>query len=192
MPRSSRNFVERAKPHLKLRYRVLIWFGIGVLLCSAGGYGWWRHQYPFGYSHCCDIIVHVALLRYAQAHDGRFPTGQSTPEASLSLLYREDFIDAYLLRGKTVPERNVQQRLDSGQLLTPDTCGWHYVEGLRLTDNPQLALFWDKAGLDHNGGRLPRGGHIVTFISGDRRQIIAAEWPAFLAAQQQLLAARRQ
>jgi hypothetical protein len=73
---------------------------------------------------------------------------------------------ANLLRGKTVPESVVKEILERGELVTPETCGWHYVERLRLDDDYRLALFGDKAGLDHNGGLLAEGGHFVLFVDG--------------------------
>jgi hypothetical protein len=99
--------------------------------------------------------------------------------------------DEVVLRGKTVPESVVKEVLERGDLLTPDTCGWHYVEGLRLDDDPRLALFWDKAGLDHMGGRLAEGGHLVLFVRGDRKHISEADWEEFLVEQSNLLAERK-
>jgi hypothetical protein len=156
----------------------------------------WEYQYPYGFSHCCDLQLCQALREYASTHGGAFPAGEATPEASLSLLYREktdsgeQLVDANLLRGKTVPESVVKGILERGELLTPETCGWHYVEGLRLDDDPRLALFWDKAGLNHNGGRLPEGGHDVMFVSGSREYIPEAKWRHFLKQQRELLAQR--
>jgi hypothetical protein len=51
---------------------------------------------------------------------------------------------------------------------------------------------WDKAGLDHNGARLPEGGHIVSFVKGfgSRQHISAKDWPSFIANQEKLLAGR--
>ena len=160
------------------------------------GYAWWQHHYPYGMSHCCDLCLSGALGDYAIIHGGAFPAGEATPAASLSLLYREKIdgrplAGANLLRGKTVPESVVKEILERGELLTPDTCGWHYVEGLRADDDPRLALFWDKAGLDHNGGRMAEGGHIVLFVPlMDRKHIPEAEWEEFLAEQSKLLAER--
>ena len=79
----------------------------------------------------------------------------------MSLLYREQFTEAAILRGKTVSESQVVPRLEAGQLLSPELCGWHYVEGLRRDSDRRLALFWDKVGLGHNGEILAGGGHIV-------------------------------
>lgn len=73
--------------------------------------------------------------------------------------------------------------------MSPETSDWHYVEGLRIDDDPRLALFWDKTGLGHNGQRLSDGVHIVTFIDGARDHITADAWPMFLEKQNQLLSA---
>jgi hypothetical protein len=145
------------------------------------------YRYPYGWSHCCDAQLMFALMGYADRHEGWFPRGEATPEASLSLLAREDqVVDANLLRGKTVPEAQVSARLQAGKLLTPETCGWHYVEALRKNDDSRLALFWDKVGLGHNGERLSGGGHYVCHVSGDIRFVAGQEWEEFLAEQERL------
>jgi hypothetical protein len=154
------------------------------------GFAYHRYHYPYGWSHCCDKILANELLRYADEHDGWFPRGEASPEASLSLLYRQDSDLADLLRGKTVPAAVVRARLETGELLTPETCGWHYIEGLRKDDDPRLALFWDKAGLGHNGERLNDGGHYVCFVGGmgSIKFISGERWDQFLAEQEQLRA----
>jgi len=184
-------------PHSK---KIVLTTAIGLVVILIAplvlGYVWWQHHYPYGMSHCCDLILHGALRDYAMSHGGAFPSGEATPEASLSLLYREKrddgwrLADAVLLRGKTVPESVVKEILERGQLLAPETCGWRYVEGLRLDDDPRLALFWDKVGLDHNGGRLADGGHIVMFVDGQTKYIPATEWETFTKEQHKLLADR--
>lgn len=185
-------------PAKKIILRVVMILGM-ALGCVALfiGYAIWdfHRQHPYGWSHCCDLCLSGALRAYATTHNGAFPAGQGTPEASLSLLYREKvggerLADADLLRGKTVPESVVKEILERGELLTPETCGWHYVEGLQLDDDPRLALFWDKAGLDHNGGLMPLGGHLVLFVNGTREYIPEADWEKFLEDQRKLLAER--
>lgn len=128
----------------------------------------------------------MALLNYAQANGGRFPSGGATPEASLSLLYPTYYVDANVLRGKTVPEEKVKERLLAGKPLTPDTCGWQYIDGLTLPTNgsSHIAILWDKVGLDHFGGLLPYGGHSVLFMDGGGRVIDEADWDRFIAEQQ--------
>jgi hypothetical protein len=166
----------------------LVGLAIVTLLAIAGGaYSYYRYSFPYGWSHCCDKFLGLTLYSYAEKHEGWYPRGEATPEASLSLLSREYPDMANVLRGKTVPEAAVLERLQSGHLLTPETCGWHYVEGLKIGDDPRLALFWDKVGLGHNGGRLPDGGHHVWFLGGSE-YISAEKWESFLEEQEQLRA----
>lgn len=177
-----------------MRRRLVIVVAILCFVASISGAVtiWWRYRYPYGWSHCCDKQLYTALRTYAESHDEHFPEGGETPEASLGLLYIWDpqWANPDLLRGKTVPEEFVRSRLDRGLPLTPETCGWHYVEGLTLEDAGSLGLFWDKAGLGHNGERLSDGGHIVTFVGGHSDYVSAKEWPAFIAQQKDLRAAR--
>jgi hypothetical protein len=149
-----------------------------------------QHKYPYGWSHCCDKQLMMALLNYADRHGGWYPKGEASPEASLSLLHRDaaESVSAELLRGKTVPVADVRARLEAGELLTPDTCGWHYVEGLRKDDDPRLALFWDKAGLGHNGERLANAGHYVHFLDWSTTHVPDSRWKEFLAEQEELRA----
>jgi hypothetical protein len=160
-----------------------------LLSVVALSYAYILYEFPYGTSHCCDLGLYFSLREYAEVHGGNFPAGEATPEASLSLLYGAvSNVSANLLRGKSVPEPVVQEILNQGERLTPETCGWHYVENLRLDDDSRLALFWDKAGLGHNGQRLSGGGHIVMFVDGQRRHILASEWQDFVTEQQVLLA----
>ena len=155
------------------------------------GYSLYRYYYPYDYKHCCLKILGGSLIAYAERHNGRFPEGAGCPEASLSLLSREDCgVGAETLCGKTVSEEITKQVIDRGELLGPSSCDWHYVEGLTLADDPRIAIVWDKVGLGHDGQRLEQGGHSV-FRLGYHEEIVAeAEWPQFLKEQEQLLAVR--
>jgi len=171
---------------------------IVFLSAAYGGLRWYGHyRYPCGPSHCCIKGLGLALWNYADTHDGLFPRGEATPEASLSLLARQGLgFDGEpkqaveILRGKTVPADKVQGRLAAGKLLDPETCGWHYVEGLTTNDDPALAIVWDKVGLGHNGERLSDGGHEVLFVDGHRQMVSGKDWPEFLDRQKKQLAAR--
>jgi hypothetical protein len=160
-----------------------------VVVLGLGARWYYRSAYPYGWSHCCLKGLGLALHNYAQKYNGHFPAGAGCPEASLSLLYREGYLDAETLRGKTVPVEEVRSILERGGLLGPDSCGWHYVEGLTTSDDNRLALVWDKVGLDHNGRDL-KGGHSVWYMGGPEEVVPAADCPQFLALQQQLLAER--
>jgi len=169
------------------RFAVLCLIAIAVLVC--GGWSALRWYFPYGQSHCCDKGLYFALLNYAEQHDGHFASGEATAEASLSRLFPE-YADANLLRGKTVPLETVESVLASGRLLDPDSCGWHYVEGLTLRDDGRIAIFWDKVGLGHNGGRLAPGSHSIFCLNCEHRVVTAEEWPQFLEEQTKLLASR--
>jgi hypothetical protein len=159
-----------------------------LLVMLGGGYGFYRHRFPYGVSHCCILQFTSALEMYAQGNNGYFLAGQSSPEASLSLLYRTQLVPAGVLRGKTVPESVVEKILLGGGLLGPETCGWHYVEGLSTNDDSRIAVIWDKVGLGHDGKNID--SHEVLFLDGDRVFIPKSRWHAFLAEQQELLANR--
>jgi hypothetical protein len=149
-------------------------------------------SYPYGPSHCCLKCLGLALVQYAETHGGHFPAGAGSPEASLSLLYcGSSGINAEILRGKTVPVEKVRNILERGELLGPDSCGWHYVEGLTTSDDLELALVWDKIGLGHNGQDIG-GGHAVCFLDAHEEVVRASEWPDFLKRQEKLMATRKQ
>jgi hypothetical protein len=169
--------------------------GIVLAVIAAlfgAGYGGYRYMYPYGWSHCCLIQLGMALREYAEKHDGHYPAGAGCPEASLSLLYRDHCFgtDGYLLCGKTKSAEAAQKILEGGGLLGPDTCDWHYVEGLTMADDPQLAIVWDKIGLGHNGQRLLGGGHSICRLGSGDDIIPGSEWPQFLEEQERLMAAR--
>jgi hypothetical protein len=156
----------------------------GFVLAMMGG-GYTRRQAE------AARAIRVALLEYADRHDGWFPKGEASPEASLSLLHREKpmLVTANVLRGRTAAEAAVRARLEAGVLLTPQTCGWHYAEGLRRFDDPGLALFWDKAGQGYTDALLSEGGHLVFFIGGIIEYVSGDRWEEFLAEQERLRAA---
>ena len=164
-----------------------------LLLIGLAAVGRWlslRWYLPYGWSHSCDKMLILSIRSCAETNGEVLPTGEATPEASLSLLY-PDYLDAAILRGKSVPESLVKEILERGDRLGPESCGWHYVDGLTLEDDPHLAVFWDKAGLGHNGQRLWRGGHVVSFLNCTSRHVTAAEWPQFIEEQETLLAGRK-
>jgi len=156
-----------------------------LLLCGFIAYSRYRyHQnYPYGWSHCCETQLSFALRDYANRHGGKFPDGGTTPEASLGLLYPHD-ANAYLLSGKIAAPEETEAVLASGGPLTPQTCGWHYVEGLTTDDDPELALFWCKEPLDHNGGLSD--GYVVWTVSGSKEYVALNDWENFLTRQKEL------
>jgi hypothetical protein len=176
------------------RWKYLLWalfiviFIVVVLYASIPSIRDWyiKTHYPYGWSHCCDKALMIALVQYAEANNGEYPAGESCSEASLSLLYPK-YLDANTLRGKIVPMEIVEKQLQQDKKLGPDSCGWHYVEGLTRKDDPRLALVWDKVGLGHNGEILSGGGHYVIFVDTQMRYIDGNHWNDFEDLQERLL-----
>ncbi|HEV3339350.1 MAG TPA: hypothetical protein VG125_03305 [Pirellulales bacterium] len=159
-----------------------------VALAAAGWLGF-QSRFPYGPSHCCIIAMSMALEHYAVENNGFYPVGESSPEASLSLLYRSKYVDANTMRGMTVPEEAVRGILENDGLLGPESCGWHYVEGLTRADNPRLAILYCKEALGHNGQRTD-GGRQVVFVGGMIESVAGDRWGGFLAEQGKWLAQR--
>jgi hypothetical protein len=161
---------------------------IAVLAIALGAF--YKAKYPYGQSHCCIIGMSFSLEQYAREHGGRYPADESSPEASLSLLCRLKYEDAGTLRGMTVPEKTVKAIFEGGGLLGPDTCGWHYTEGLTRADDQQIALLYCKQPLGHFGQKTKDGGRQVVYVGGNIEWVSGEKWPAFLQEQKELLSKR--
>lgn len=188
-----------SKPALRSKSRRLGVFAVILGVCGVlVGIGVIKHKmkYPYGWSHCCIGLLTKALWMYADDHGGRYPSGEKTAEASLSLLYKEKLSDGSpyatpdLLRGMTVPEQTTKQILEGGGLLGPESCGWHYVPGLTANDDSSIAIVWCKAPLHHNGDYQKDGGRQVGYVGGNVEYIPGNKWAAFLSEQEQLLVKR--
>jgi hypothetical protein len=180
-----------SRHYVRTAAKVVAITAAALALLMGAGYAWHRYTYPYGFSHYCLTVLGLALRQYAEEHDGHFPAGGVCPEASLSLLDRgHDGVYGSVLCGKTKSAEAATQILKDGGLLNADTCDWHYVEGLTLADDPQLAIIWDKVGLGHNGQRLSGGGHSICRLDGIEEEISESEWPQFLEEQKRLMGAR--
>ncbi len=178
-----------AKPEKRrILKRLLILLTACIIILSVAVWGWYRHKYPYGYRHVCCKVLSGELQVYAQDHDGWFPHGGLTPEASLAMLGKEPWC-ARLLAGKNLRFEAVAAALTNGTF-GPDTCGWHYVEGLRQDDDPSIAIVWDKpVGLGHWADRNPYLMHEVIYVDGSTRYVSKSEWPGFVEDQRRRIAA---
>jgi len=157
-------------------------------LAVAAEQVWYRYTYPYGWSHACSAGLCLSLPVYAEDHEGFLPHGEATPEASLSLLFQFDSSTLSYFGGKNISRDIVEAAFKRDGKLSPATCGWHYVEGLRESDNPEIAVAWDKViGLGHNGQRMRGMMHEVVLLSGCK-YVSKQEWPEFIANQKSLLA----
>lgn len=155
------------------------WWGVAFFGCLAVGVLFFlTGLLLFERLRAVSTVVGDALWAYADRHDGWFPRGEASPEASLGLLHRErpDQVTADVLRGMTA---------------AAGSCGWHYVEGLRKDDDPGLALFWDRTEPGRLYTLLAQGGHVVFFVGGAIDYVPRDRWEAFQAEQERLRAAVR-
>jgi hypothetical protein len=160
-----------------------------IAVAVVGGRIWYRYTFPYGWSHACSKGLGLGLRMYSGENDHWLPHGAATPEASLSLLYRNDPDTAlWVLGGKNIPRERVQATFARDGILSPATCGWHYVEGLRDDDDPQIAVVWDKVfGLGHNGERKRGMMHEVVLLDGANQYVSKDQWPKFIADQKERL-----
>lgn len=151
---------------------------------------WYRYTYPFGWSHSCSAGLGLSFPLYEENHGGWLPHGESTPETSLSLLYKDDPVTAlWTLGGKNISRETLEAAFKRDGKLYPTNCGWHYVEGLRDGDPPEIAVVWDKTiGLGHNGQRVRGMMHEIVLLDGSHQYISKQNWPAFVAKEKELLA----
>src|SRR6476646_4962846 len=64
---------------------------------------WYHYTFPYGWSHACSKGLGLGLRLYADEHDHWLPHGESTPEASLGLLYKDNTNEAiWILGGKNI------------------------------------------------------------------------------------------
>lgn len=169
----------------KIFFSLIVVIAIGIGAEQA----WYHHTYPYGWSHACSAGLGLGLHTYAEEHDQWLPYGEATPEASLSLLYKSDPITAlWTLSGKNIAHETVETTLKRDGKLSPATCGWNYVEGLREGDSPEIAVAWDKViGLGHNGQRVRGMMHEVILLDGSHPNVTKQDWPDFIANQKRLL-----
>jgi hypothetical protein len=173
------------------RFKKLLLILVGILMLTiAGGKIWLRYKFPYGYSHSCSAGLGIGLRMYADNHEGWLPHGQTTPEESLGLLAKDDMTTAmWVLGGKNVPHKTLEAALAPGGVFSPESCGWHYIEGLREDDDPQIAVVWDKVtGLGHNGERRRGLAHEVVLLDCSHTYIFQAQWPQFIADEKERLA----
>ncbi len=175
------------------RRRYLRWVGIlaGVGIVGAIALKFaWSNQFPYGHSHSCSKVLGSTLRHYAEDQAGWLPNGGATPEQSFSLIWTNG--DPYsvrdILRGKNLAQADIDAALARDGFLSPQSCGWHYVEGLREDDDPKLAVVWDRTtGLDHNGRRRSGLIHEVIMLDGSMHLIFEGKWKEFVETQRKLL-----
>jgi hypothetical protein len=145
----------------------------------------------FEHAHCI-FIGGTSLEDYAQDHGGRFPSSTNGyGDALLSVT------DAWFpsLTGPGYDAGVFECALKTGQHVPENACGRVYVQGLSDTNDPEIAILFDKLptpGGDHCHllARMmaPLAREVWTIGDG-HHTVRMSEWPAFAQSQIDLLVA---
>jgi hypothetical protein len=120
---------------------------------------------------------------YAQEHNGWYPNGGTNALASLQKLYPK-YADMELA-GMSGDESKAVAFLKSGRSIDETVSSWVYHPGLRIDDNPEVAVIWERQeGIFVNGSRL--GGHAVGYVNGGFGQVSSRDWTSFVKRKEEL------
>ena len=172
---------------------------LGTLLAVACAFGFYYvrmhrlvfNESFFGHSHCMTSAG-LDLVSYASEHGGQFPSHPNGYGDALLLVNNGS--DA-ALTGPGYDTQVFERVRRTGEDAPEREFGRVYVQGLSNTDDPEIAILFDKLptpGGDHcNGFRrfsAPLGREIWTIGSG-LRFVPESEWPTFAKEQIELLVA---
>lgn len=148
----------------------------------------------FEHAHCI-LQTGMAFNNYAADHDGHFPF--DTNGYGKALLLLADYTGNFwaCLTGPGYEGKVFEVAAESGGNIPEGECGRVYVQGLSATDNPKIALFFDK--LPTPGGDHCHGFHRMfaplareVWTVGSSRQVVKeSDWHAFAKEQVDLLVA---
>ncbi|MDB6109472.1 MAG: hypothetical protein JWR69_1222 [Pedosphaera sp.] len=170
----------------KLKKRLFAVLSIAGVLVALSVYYVKAHPLVFNESFLehahCIVQAGMSLGNYAADHEGRFPYHTNGYGDALLLL-----TDTWLpsLTGPGYSAEPFERASKTGQHLLEVECGRVYVQGLSGTNNPEIALLFDKAptpGGDHCHllARLTRPlCREVWTIGSDHRTIQESKWPEY-------------
>jgi hypothetical protein len=178
----------------KIKRRLTVFFsGVGV---AAAFCTYYVKAHPqvfnesfFEHAHCI-VGGGLSLVSYAEEHEGRFPFHTNGYGDAL-VLVNAGWDES--LTGPGYNARVFERVRRTGKHAPESEFGRVYVQGLSETNNPEIALLFDKL-------PTPGGDHCHLFrrmfaslarevwtVGGDRRVIQETEWPAFSKCQIELL-----
>jgi hypothetical protein len=148
------------------------------------------------HEHCIKVAG-VAFRTYALDHYGNYPYDTNGFGNALLLLVKGEYLGdtngQYSIGPITRPGddgRAFRESLKTGAPIPEQKCSRIYIQGLSESNNPQIAILWDKKscpGGDHF--RRPWGPLLreVCLLDGDMRIISETNWPGFVSNQVELL-----
>ena len=143
--------------------------------------------YPFGNRRCALMCMYSPLSTFAYDHGGRFPCSKNGAFDALSQLYPEYTPCPEVLAGISGNRKALAECIKLGKAFSEIECGWVYFQGMSVTDNPKIAILWDRiGGVSGDGRRDLKGRHPVLFIDGDIQLVKKEQWDLFVKQQQEL------
>jgi hypothetical protein len=144
----------------------------------------------FSHTHCMKQAI-AALNQYAVGDYGKFPAHTNGYGDALLLLVPE-YTPWSILTGPGYDVEADKQWKQSGANVPESECGRVYVQGLTRSNNPKIAILFDK---------IPNPGdhcHLfkrlwsplkrdVGFVDGDFQSVLESQWPEFAKSQIELL-----
>jgi hypothetical protein len=177
------------------------WFAsvLGAAAVSVALGFWYVKSHPmvfneslWGHAHCMPQAS-GALLTYAEDHGGQFPYSTNGYGNALLLLTPERSW-FYFINGPGYDNSPFEEAFDTGGRVDERRCGRVYVQGLSKTNDPKIAVLFDKVAAPPDHCHFPRrlwAGFVreVCFVDGDWRAIPVGRWPEFARQQIELLIA---
>ena len=161
---------------------------------------WYVRSHPlvfneslWGHAHCMPQAA-MAFRIYALDHEGRFPYSTNGYGDALLLMTNERGNFWAGLTGPGYDGRVFAEAARTGRDIPEQACGRVYVQGLGETNNPEIALLFDKVAAPPDHCHFPRrlwSGFVreVCFVDGSWRSVPVAEWSDFAHRQVELLVA---
>lgn len=172
-----------------------MWGCLITIVLLVAFFSLWKFNLSRTHQHCIKNAG-LTLRLFAEAHEGKFPVHTNGFGDALLLLIREDALekwDTNNIRYITGPGDDgtmYQEALRTGANVLEEKCSRIYVQGLSESNNPDIAILFDKKsvpGGDHF--RRPWGPLLreVCMLDGSMKTVREEEWAAFASNQIELL-----
>ncbi len=170
--------------------RRVIW-GLGIGSSMLVLLAFWVFCLVAGHQHCVKQTA-LSLRSYAIDHDGRFPFHTNGFGDAIFLLLKENICGPAMFTAPDDDGNLLKECMKTGAHMPEERCTLAYVQGLSDTNNPMIALVFDRyptPGGDHS--RRPWGPLLreVAMLDGSMRSIHEEKWPEFRRRQIELLVA---
>jgi len=138
----------------------------------------------------CMKATGLALKTYALDHEGKFPLDTNGFGNALLLLVKGQYSSIGEITGPGDDGTVFRNALETGERIPEEKCSRVYIQGLSESNNPQIAIVFDKKpcrGGDHF--RRPWGPLVreVCLLDGSMHVIPETGWKEFSSNQVELL-----